>query len=127
MPKLTQTAMLFIEKTLITCEQCDGFFGAALASPDGLVLAVHGQLSGDEAAACASSLFIDSTTSLSYINESAPRMMLIWTDRKILALHQLQNGSIFIISSTELNNYHAVLKFSIQIAQKLNQALGMIG
>lgn len=72
--QFSRTAMVFIEKTLRECEQCIGFSGAALSSPDGLVLAMHGQISGDEAAACASSLFVESETALSYIGESEPRM-----------------------------------------------------
>ena len=75
----SKTAMIYIEKTLRECEQCIGFSGAALSNPDGLVLAMHGQISGDEAAACASSLFVESTTALSYIEESEPKIMLIWT------------------------------------------------
>lgn len=62
---------------------------------------MHGQISGDEAAACASSLFVESTTALSYIEESEPKIMLIWTANKLLALHQLKDGSIFLITSTE--------------------------
>ena len=36
--QFSRTAMVFIEKTLRECEQCIGFSGAALSSPDGLVL-----------------------------------------------------------------------------------------
>ncbi len=119
--------MIYIEKTLRECEQCIGFSGAALSNPDGLVLAMHGQISGDEAAACASSLFVESTTALSYIEESEPKIMLIWTANKLLALHQLKDGSIFLITSTEKNSYNTVLKFSLQTARNLDTALGVMG
>ena len=123
----SKTAMIYIEKTLRECEQCIGFSGAALSNPDGLVLAMHGQISGDEAAACASSLFVESTTALSYIEESEPKIMLIWTANKLLALHQLKDGSIFLITSTEKNSYNTVLKFSLQTARDLDTALGVMG
>ena len=123
----SKTAMIYIEKTLRECEQCIGFSGAALSNPDGLVLAMHGQISGDEAAACASSLFVESTTALSYIDESEPKIMLIWTANKLLALHQLKDGSIFLITSTEKNSYNTVLKFSLQTARNLDTALGVMG
>ena len=123
----SKTAMIYIEKTLHECEQCIGFSGAALSNPDGLVLAMHGQISGDEAAACASSLFVESTTALSYIEESEPKIMLIWTANKLLALHQLKDGSIFLITSTEKNSYNTVLKFSLQTARNLDTALGVMG
>ena len=122
----SKTAMIYIEKTLRECEQCIGFSGAALSNPDGLVLAMHGQISGDEAAACASSLFVESTTALSYIEESEPKFMLIWTANKLLALHQLKDGSILLITSTEINSYHTVLKFSLDIAKKLNHAVSVL-
>ncbi len=122
----SKTAMIYIEKTLRECEQCIGFSGAALSNPDGLVLAMHGQISGDEAAACASSLFVESTTALSYIEESEPKIMLIWTANKLLALHQLKDGSILLITSTEINSYHTVLKFSLDIAKKLNHAVSVL-
>ena len=123
----SKTAMIYIEKTLRECEQCIGFSGAAFSNPDGLVLAMHGQISGDEAAACASSLFVESTTALSYIEESEPKIMLIWTANKLLALHQLKDGSIFLITSTEKNSYNTVLKFSLQTARNLDTALGVMG
>ena len=123
----SKTAMIYIEKTLRECGQCIGFSGAALSNPDGLVLAMHGQISGDEAAACASSLFVESTTALSYIEESEPKIMLIWTANKLLALHQLKDGSIFLITSTEKNSYNTVLKFSLQTARNLDTALGVMG
>ena len=123
----SKTAMIYIEKTLRECEQCIGFSGAALSNPDGLVLAMHGQISGDEAAACASSLFVESITALSYIEESEPKIMLIWTANKLLALHQLKDGSIFLITSTEKNSYNTVLKFSLQTARNLDTALGVMG
>ena len=123
----SKTAMIYIERTLRECEQCIGFSGAALSNPDGLVLAMHGQISGDEAAACASSLFVESTTALSYIEESEPKIMLIWTANKLLALHQLKDGSIFLITSTEKNSYNTVLKFSLQTARNLDTALGVMG
>ena len=123
----SKTAMIYIEKTLRECEQCIGFSGAALSNPDGLVLAMHGQISGDEAAACASRLFVESTTALSYIEESEPKIMLIWTANKLLALHQLKDGSIFLITSTEKNSYNTVLKFSLQTARNLDTALGVMG
>ena len=123
----SKTAMIYIEKTLRECEQCIGFSGAALSNPDGLVLAMHGQISGDEAAACASSLFVESTTALSYIEESEPKIMLIWTANKLLALHQLKDGSIFLITSTEKNSYNTGLKFSLQTARNLDTALGVMG
>ena len=123
----SKTAMIYIEKTLRECEQCIGFSGAALSNPDGLALAMHGQISGDEAAACASSLFVESTTALSYIEESEPKIMLIWTANKLLALHQLKDGSIFLITSTEKNSYNTVLKFSLQTARNLDTALGVMG
>ena len=123
----SKTAMIYIEKTLRECEQCIGYSGAALSNPDGLVLAMHGQISGDEAAACASSLFVESTTALSYIEESEPKIMLIWTANKLLALHQLKDGSIFLITSTEKNSYNTVLKFSLQTARNLDTALGVMG
>ena len=126
-PHFSKTAMIYIEKTLRECEQCIGFSGAALSNPDGLVLAMHGQISGDEAAACASSLFVESTTALSYIEESEPKIMLIWTANKLLALHQLKDGSIFLITSTEKNSYNTVLKFSLQTARNLDTALGVMG
>ena len=122
----SKTAMIYIEKTLRECEQCIGFSGAALSNPDGLVLAMHGQISGDEAAACASSLFVESTTALSYIEESEPKIMLIWTANKLLALHQLKDGSILLITSTEITSYHTVLKFSLDIAKKLNHAVSVL-
>ena len=122
----SKTAMIYIEKTLRECEQCIGFSGAALSNPDGLVLAMHGQISGDEAAACASSLFVESTTALSYIEESEPKIMLIWTANKLLALHQLKDGSILLITSTEINSYHTVLKFSLDIAKKHNHAVSVL-
>lgn len=125
--QFSKTAMIYIEKTLRKCEQCIGFSGAALSNPDGLVLAMHGQISGDEAAACASSLFVESTTALSYIEESEPKIMLIWTANKLLALHQLKDGSIFLITSTEKNSYNTVLKFSLQTARNLDTALGVMG
>ncbi|HRM15634.1 MAG TPA: roadblock/LC7 domain-containing protein [Acinetobacter parvus] len=125
--QFSKTAMIYIEKTLRECEQCIGFSGAALSNPDGLVLAMHGQISGDEAAACASSLFVESTTALSYIEESEPKIMLIWTANKLLALHQLKDGSIFLITSTEKNSYNTVLKFSLQTARNLDTALGVMG
>ena len=124
--QFSKTAMIYIEKTLRECEQCIGFSGAALSNPDGLVLAMHGQISGDEAAACASSLFVESTTALSYIEESEPKIMLIWTANKLLALHQLKDGSILLITSTEINSYHTVLKFSLDIAKKLNHAVSVL-
>ena len=125
--QFSKTAMIYIEKTLRECEQCIGFSGAALSNPDGLVLAMHGQISGDEAAACESSLFVESTTALSYIEESEPKIMLIWTANKLLALHQLKDGSIFLITSTEKNSYNTVLKFSLQTARNLDTALGVMG
>lgn len=125
--QFSRTAMVFIEKTLRECEQCIGFSGAALSSPDGLVLAMHGQISGDEAAACASSLFVESETALSYIGESEPRMMLLWTANKLLALHLLKNGSIFFVTSTKKNNFNAVLKFSLETSKKLDNALSIMG
>ena len=112
--QFSTTAVIYIEKTLREYKQCIGFSGAALSNPDGLVLAMHGQISGDEAAACASSLFVESTTALSYIEESEQKIMLIWTVNKLLALHQLKDGSIFLITSTEKNSYNTVLKFSLQ-------------
>mgnify|MGYP000010453696 FL=1 len=126
MQQFTRTAMLFIEKTLRDCESCPGFSGAALSSPDGLILAMQGEISGDEAAACASSLFIDSSTALSYIGESDPKMMLLWTKTKVLILNQLTDGSILLITSTEINSYHTVLKFSLDIAKKLNHAVSVL-
>lgn len=122
----TQTTMLFIQKTLAKCEVCTGFYGAALSSPDGLVLALHGQISGDEAAACASSLFVDSATSLSYINESQPTAMLIWTESKIFSLHRLKDGSIFLLVASRIASDDVIRKFAEKTADALNNAMGFL-
>lgn len=123
----TQTTMLFIQKTLVKCERCPEFFGAALSSPDGLVLALHGQISGDEAAACASSLFVDAATSLGYIGESQPTAMLIWTEDKIFSLHRLKDGSIFLLCTHQTSGYDAIRKFGESIAAALDHAISMLG
>jgi hypothetical protein len=54
-------------------------------------------------------------------------MMLLWTANKLLALHLLKNGSIFFVTSTEKNNFNAVLKFSLETSKKLDNALSIMG
>lgn len=125
--QLTQTTMLFIQKTLVNCEKHPNFFGAALSSPDGLILASHGQLPSDEAAACASSLFIESSNSLAYISESPAKTMLIWTDDKIITVSRLNDGSILLILFYITDTYQTIFEFSQLTAQKLDQALKMLG
>jgi hypothetical protein len=116
MQQFTRTAMLFIEKhcvivkavlaflVLLYQAQMDLFWQCKVKS---LVMKQqHVHL-----------VFIDSSTALSYIGESDPKMMLLWTKTKVLILHQLTDGSILLITSTEINSYHTVLKFSLDIAK----------
>ncbi|TXJ08616.1 MAG: hypothetical protein E6Q25_05065 [Acinetobacter sp.] len=128
MATLTQTTMLFVQKMLIQCEQCNGFYGAALSSPDGLILASYGQLSGDEAAACASSLIVESSRSLRMLDEdsSDTQAMLVWSKQKLFSIRKLKDESILLIASTDLGGSN-ILGTTQHIATRLEQALNMLG
>ncbi len=127
MVTMTQTTMLFIQKMLIQCEQCTGFFGAVLSSPDGLILASYGDLSGDEAAACASGLIVDSSKSLSYIDGAEfAQAMLLWSNQKIYSIRKLKDESILLIASTDLQASN-ILSVTQHVASRLEQALNMLG
>ena len=112
---------------LIQCEQCTGFFGAVLSSPDGLILASYGDLSGDEAAACASGLIVDSSKSLSYIDDTEfAQAMLLWSNQKIYSIRKLKDESILLIASTDLQASN-ILSVTQHVASRLDQALNMLG
>ncbi len=75
---MTRTTLLCIRKALEQCRECPGFHGAVLSTPDGLVLASTGRFDGDESAACASGLMVNTAASLGQLASRGPTEMLIW-------------------------------------------------
>lgn len=125
MEYLTRTAMLFVQKTLDNCQQCTGFLGVVLANSDGLILAANGDLSGDGAAACASSLMLDAATSLSFIGEGKPKTMLLWSGNKLLSLQKLEDDSTLLLISNNPNASEEVRHFTEQTASRIEYAMNL--
>lgn len=124
---MNKTTMLFIRKTLEQCALCPGFYGAVLSSPDGLVIASSGKLAGDEPAACASSLIVDSNASLSYVSSDNTKEMLIWGEEKLWSVRKLDDNFILLITSSDLGGHEAIRKVSKRAADMLDQALRILG
>ncbi|MFO1373223.1 MAG: hypothetical protein U1E99_01275 [Agitococcus sp.] len=124
---MNKTTMLYIKKSLEYCAVCPGFYGAALSSPDGLVIASHGKLEGDEPAACASSLIFDCNTSLSYVSTDKTKEILIWSDEKLWNVRQLDTDFILLIASSDLNSQDAIRTVMQKATTMLDQALKFLG
>jgi predicted regulator of Ras-like GTPase activity (Roadblock/LC7/MglB family) len=123
---MTRTTLLFIRKTLEDCQRFPGFVGAVLSSPDGLVLASTGGFSGDESAACASSLNVHTTASLGLLESGAPREMLIWEEGRIWSLAVLPGEYLLLIASTQTELTGPLRALAQRTAEMLNQALRIL-
>lgn len=124
---MNKTTLLFIRKTLEQCARCLGFYGAVLATPDGLVLASAGQLQGDEPAACASSLLGDATAHLEHMVTGQARELLVWTDTHLWNVQQLQDGFTLLLASTQRDQPETLRTITHQAASSLEPALRLLG
>lgn len=127
MSAMNKTTLLFIRKALEQCNTCPGFYGAVLSSPDGLVLSSSGQFDGDESAACASGLIIQTTSSLNQLSAKGPTEILIWgADNKIWNVTVLTGDYILLIAATEVKNIDMLRRLMHRTADMLNQALKLL-
>lgn len=124
---MTRTTLLCIRKTLEQCADCPGFYGAVLASPEGLVLAAAGQFDGDESAACASGLMVNTSVNLGQMAVGSPLEIMIWgDDGKIWNVSALTGGYIMLIASTEAAHLNRLRQIMHRATTVLNQALRIL-
>ncbi len=127
MSAMNRTTLLYIRKAMEQCSVCPGFYGAVLSSPDGLVLASSGQFDGDESAACASSLMVNTSSSLNQLSSGGPTEMLIWgEDRKIWNVSVLTGNYILLIAATDAVQADMLRQVMIRTSDMLNQALRIL-
>lgn len=124
---MNKTTLLFIKKTLNQCAQCVGFYGAVLSSADGLILASSGHFSGDEAAAAAAGLMVESSKALSMITETTTQEVLLWSDHKLFNLRRLRGDNILMICSDDLEGLEHIRLVAERAADSLDIALNMLG
>ena len=124
---MNKTTMLFIKKMLNQCQQCVGFYGAVMSSPDGLLLASSGHFSGDEAAAAASSIMVDASKGLSMIAEAKTQEILIWSEDKLFSIRRLKDDSILMIGSEDLACVVDIRFISEKVSHELDMALNILG
>lgn len=123
---MSRTTMLFIRKSLEECGRFPGFVGAVLSSPDGLVLASTGSFGGDESAACASGLQVQTASSLGLLEAGAPKEMLIWGEDRIWSLAVLPGEYLLLIASTETGMTGPLRELAQRTAAMMNQALRIL-
>ncbi|KHK49127.1 hypothetical protein PI87_27110 [Ralstonia sp. A12] len=81
-------------------EHCTELKGAAVATPEGLMLAATGAFDGDVPAACAAGLAANIDSHLSFVTPSRFNDSLIWTDSGIWHLTRLPYGHLLLIWSS---------------------------
>lgn len=123
---MTRTTLLFIRKALEHCGHCPGFHGAVLASPEGLVLASHGAFSGDEPAACASSIVVSTQTCFGALTTSRMNEIMIWGDQELWSILVLPLDYILLVASKEPAGHAQLRQVSRESSTMLVQALRLL-
>ena len=124
---MTKTTMLFIRKALEQCARCPGFYGAVLSTPDGLVLVSTGELSGDEPAACASGLIVDSTKNIGIVAPGEVSEVLVWSANRLWCVRVLASGYILLLVSSDPEQSVAIRAVAAETDEMLTQALRFLG
>lgn len=78
---------------------CTHLKGAAVATPDGLVLASTGAFDGDAPAACAAGLATSVDNHLSFLAPSRCNDGLVWADSGVWYLARLPNDHLLLVWS----------------------------
>ncbi|MCL1622592.1 hypothetical protein [Ralstonia pseudosolanacearum] len=87
---------VFDELTL----HCVELKGAAVATPEGLVLAATGAFEGDVPAACAAGIAANMDSHLSFVTPTRFSESLTWSDAGIWYLSRLQQGHLLLVWSS---------------------------
>lgn len=112
-----------ITAALARIAQCPDFYGAVLATADGLVLASAGGLQGDAAAACAAGLAIDSSASLATIHAAVPEELLIWAGDQVWYQTRLPSTHL-LLASARLQAHAGALRLAVlREVEELQNAL----
>jgi predicted regulator of Ras-like GTPase activity (Roadblock/LC7/MglB family) len=106
-------------------ENCPGFDGAVVATPDGLVMVATRQLGGDLPAACAAGLVghVDDCLSALAASQQLGELML-WTAGGLWFVARLVNDHVLLLSATETHCAGAVRLAAQMAVQELNAVLG---
>jgi hypothetical protein len=123
---MTKTTMRVIEKSLDYCGTCPGFYGAVLSTADGLVLASTGNLIGDEPAACAGSLNINTNASLNMLCTEPLTELLAWTSSKVWYLKIISGTHTLLVASTETSQPEQLRNTVTKVVEKLSIALRLL-
>ncbi|MDQ3059298.1 MAG: hypothetical protein M3R45_07180 [Pseudomonadota bacterium] len=106
-------------------EECPGFGGAVVASPEGLVMVATCQFGGDLPAACAAALVVQVQECLSVLTARQQMSeLMLWTSGGLWFLARLVNNHVLLLSATEPHGAGAVRLAAQMAVQKLNAVLG---
>ena len=115
-----------ITAALARVAQCPDFYGAVLATADGLVLSSAGELQGDAAAACAASVVIDSSASLATIHAAVPEELLIWAGDLVWYQTRLPSTHL-LLASARLQAHAGALRLAVlREVEELQTALNQL-
>ncbi|HEX5783462.1 MAG TPA: roadblock/LC7 domain-containing protein [Burkholderiaceae bacterium] len=104
-----------IEDALRPITLCPGVEGVVIASAEGLLLAAHGQLQGDEAAACAAQLTIETQTTMAILGHERPMEAMLWTDTHVW--YQTRTPSNHSVLAVSASHAHAgALRMAVRSA-----------
>ena len=78
-------------------QEDEGVLGAVLATPDGLVLAASGQLTGDLPAASAAGLVQQVNEALAAMSSGKVHQMLLWSAADIWSVNLLLGGHLLML------------------------------
>lgn len=116
-----------IEDTLAQLKQhCGDILGAAVATGDGLILAATDALSGDDAAACASSLAHHLSKELLAIGQNNFNEGLLWTSPTIWYIGKLSHAHLLLVHCATENQAGLLRIACQQASQQLNGILGKL-
>ena len=104
-------------------QHCTELRGAAVATPDGLVLAATGIFVGDVPAASAAGLAVQMDSHLSFITPTVFKDSLIWTDTGVWCLMRLPLGHLLLACSAATEHVGALRLAVLLAAQTLEPML----
>ncbi|AKZ28569.1 hypothetical protein ACH51_19755 (plasmid) [Ralstonia solanacearum] len=84
-------------------QHCSELKGAAVATPEGLVLAATGAFEGDVPAACAAGIAANMDSHLSFVTPTRFSDSLTWSDAGIWYLSRLPQGHLLLVWSSRKN------------------------
>jgi predicted regulator of Ras-like GTPase activity (Roadblock/LC7/MglB family) len=100
---------------------CPGVEGVVIATADGLVLAAHGRLQGDDAAACAAQLALETEASMALVGHGGPGEVMLWTDTHVW--YQTRTPSHHTVLAVSASHAHAgALRMAVRKELQIIQA-----